>query len=142
MTTRELTLGDFVAFMNDARKEDLYEVYAMHGKKIEDFVLSSFQGVECVYEGDKIFGIGGIDDDYIWLLCTHEVERQPVKFLRGIKQILKLKIKDNKILRNYAWLGNPLHIKWLKWMGARFNDKIYRNENTHEDFLYFEFKGE
>ena len=34
-------------------------------------------------------------------------------------------MKKEGYLKNYVWLGNDLHIKWLKWMGAEFEEPIY-----------------
>lgn len=77
-------------------------------------------------ETNKIYGMGGVSGatvntfPIVWLLCTNEVEKHPVTFLRFIKAYNDKLTEKHKVTTNWVWLGNDLHVKWLKWMGAIF----------------------
>lgn len=94
-------------------------------------------------ETNKIYGMGGVSGatvntfPIVWLLCTNEVEKHPVTFLRFIKAYNDKLTEKHKVTTNWVWLGNDLHVKWLKWMGAIFlgNPFIINGEK----FQRFEF---
>ena len=91
-------------------------------------------------ETDKVFGIGGIRTDgsnIVWLLCTKEVEREKIKFLRFMKNELTACLEFYPYLTNVSWEGNPLHIKWLNSLGA-----IWKFETDEKGFSQFWLKKE
>ena len=75
---------------------------------------------------NEIYGMGGVSAPavgtfpIVWLLCTKEVEKHPVAFLRFAKAYNDKWTEKYKVTTNWVWLGNDLHVKWLKWMGAIF----------------------
>lgn len=105
---------------------------------IEDFI-----NADVLYDSKtgEVYAVGGIDFGYIkpvvWMLCTTRVEEHPVKFCRYIKKHLHTYLLPRiSYLWNYVWLGNDLHVNWLKWMGARFFEVQLVND---EEFQRFEF---
>ena len=75
---------------------------------------------------NRIYGMGGVCTEVVgtfpvvWLLCTDEVEKHPTAFLRFAKSYNDKWTQKYKVTTNWVWLGNDLHVKWLKWMGAIF----------------------
>lgn len=94
-------------------------------------------------ETNKIYGMGGVSPTAIntfpivWLLCTNEVEKHPVAFLRFAKSYNDAWTEKYKVTTNWVWLGNELHVKWLKWMGAIFLGSPFTIRG--EKFQRFEF---
>lgn len=92
---------------------------------------------------NRIYGMGGVSPTpsgtfpIVWLLCTNEVEKHPVAFLRFVKSYNDKWTQKYMVTTNWVWLGNDLHVKWLKWMGAIFlGSPFYING---EKFQRFEF---
>lgn len=115
----------------------------MAGKRFEQLSVADFVNCEAVVDEDgELYAIGGIEvhtdeQDIIWLLCTYLVEEHPIKFLKGILALHKRNLELHPKLWNVVWLGNPKHIEWLKWLGARFG-KLH--DINGEKFQYFEFE--
>lgn len=96
-------------------------------------------------ETNKIYGMGGVSGatvntfPIVWLLCTNEVEKHPVTFLRFIKAYNDKLTEKHKVTTNWVWLGNDLHVKWLKWMGAIFlGTPFIINGEKFQRFEFFE----
>ena len=130
--------------MKNARPKDLQEVKIVSGlKKIR---LSDFGKCDIIIDDitNEVYGVGGVEElegmNGVWLLCTHKVEEHPVKFLRFIKKYNDTLTTKYNPTWNIAWLGNDLHIRWLKWMGAKFLDNVVKING--EKFQRFEFRKE
>lgn len=142
----KLTVKQLFKFYVNARSEDLKEFWIPTHEKFVDSYIEDFSKTLCLYdeETNDVYCMWGVEDigeidDIIWMLCTNIVEQHPVAFLRFCKEYLKGLLEDHKILVNYVWLGNDLHVKWLKWMGAKFGETIIING---EPFQYFYFMKE
>ena len=104
--------------------------------------ISNFGDAEAlVDEQGHIFAIGGIDESYdhpaVWMLCTRQVDKKPIKFLKNIRRIYKEALEKHGRLWNIVWLGNSQHVRWLRWLGAKFG-QVYTING--EQFQYFEFE--
>lgn len=135
-----LTVKYLVDFMEHARPEDLQEVLVGSGRSFADCPLTDLvkAGNLCLVdtETDCVHAIGGIaNDNVIWMLCTDKVEQEPINFLRFCKETLSYLLADKKVLYNTVWKENKLHVKWLKWMGAKF----IKETDTH---ILFTFRKE
>lgn len=135
-----LTIKYLMDFMAHVRPEDLQEVLASSDRHFEDTTLTDLikAGNLCLVDtqDNSVYAIGGIaDDKIIWMLCTDKVEQHPVKFLRYCKETIKYLLGDYKVLYNTVWKGNQFHVKWLKWMGAKFVNET----DTH---ILFTFRKE
>lgn len=127
-------------FMLRARHLDLLEVYYATGVSFHDSLLQSMGDVKALVDDDEnVYAIGGFDNHNVWMLCTDLVETNKILFLRSTKDVLKEVMKKEGYLKNYVWLGNDLHVKWLKWMGAEFEEPIYYGYDG-QPFKEFYFK--
>lgn len=124
--------------MQDARQADLMEHHHMTKQYFSDLNISELADTFCLYDEDRndVYAIGGVDKCTVWMMCTHKVEQHPIPFLRFCKDYLRHWQKTYNYLSNYVWLGNELHVKWLKFMGAKFDKTI--EVNGHK-FQYFYF---
>lgn len=129
-------------FFQNAREMDLKEIDKMQGYSWRKLTVQDFHNSDVIVnEHDEVYGIGGVVDGAVWLLCTYRVEQHPIVFLRFIKAYLHSLLQKHETLHNYAWVYNKLHINWLHWMGAKFGN-VFLSDNTNEPFVYFEFKKE
>ena len=136
----DLNIDKLRRFLFDARELDLLECYHATHEDFAETLIRDLANTCCLYDEDTndVFCIWGVEnEDTIWMLCTKKVEEHPIAFLRYCKEYLKGLLETYDKLDNYVWLGNPLHVKWLKWMGASFGETITLNG---EPFQYFEFK--
>lgn len=145
--TTAVTIEIWQDFLMYARPADILECEIMVGKPFGELLLSDMATAEALIDEDtkEVYAIGGIDKTeesggLVWMICTQRVEQHPTAFLRVMKRILKERQKEYKLLFNYVWLGNPLHISWLKWMGAQMGAVLPIGANG-ERFAYFEIKA-
>lgn len=127
--------------MENARPLDLEEVYYATGVTFEDSFLHTMEDTLVLLdEEDRVYAIGGFPKGHVvWMLCTKRVEENKILFLRSVKSIFKEFIDKKDWLYNYVWMGNELHVKWLKWMGAEFKEPLYRGiDNQPFRLFYFE----
>lgn len=140
-----MNIGYLIDFMNNARSLDLKEAELMQDTPFTEMLLKEVEDADVlVNERNEVVAIGGVNYGYdkpvVWMLCTHRVEQNPIEFLKWTKGYLKSLMPHVSHLWNVAWLGNPLHIKWLTWMGARWYEDI--TIRTGETFRRFEFVQE
>ena len=57
-----------------------------------------------------------------WMLGTKELENHAVKFLRNSKPELMKIFENYDLLENYVDARNTLSIRWLKWLGFKFDE--------------------
>ena len=83
-----------------------------------------------IFVDDKIAGIYGVvaslDDKNIgspFLLCTPEIKRIKIKFIRECRDRVKDMQDKFPVLFNYIDSRNKLHLTWLKWCGFRLISK-------------------
>lgn len=116
----------------------------MDGVPFKNLSLKDLEDADVIVDKEgKVYAIGGVNYGYIkpvvWMLCTTRVEEKPIEFLRFTKLLLKSYMQVHTHLWNLVWKGNPLHIKWLQWMGAHFYEERTCNKET---FIRFEFVKE
>ena len=128
-----LKVCHLIDFMRNGRPLDIQE-YGLSGMTLGDTPITEMVNTAAVCDSEgNVFAIGGVlPNGVVWALCTYRVEKNPIVFLRYMKGLLKDTLKYRTHIYNYVWVKNPLHIKWLKFMGATFGKQI-------GDFQYFEF---
>lgn len=137
-----LTVEQLIKFTQTARPLDLKEWELGLAYPFSKCEITALEGTDCMCDTDtgEVYAIGGVDGDTVWVLCTSAVERHPIPFLRFCKTYGKqVWLPSTKVLYNYVWNGNPLHVKWLKWMGATFKETITFNNET---FTCFTIRGD
>lgn len=83
-----------------------------------------------VHEGD--FG-------RIWMLGSDALARPPlsIQFLRECKRHVALMEKPFKIIGNEIDQRNTLHVRWLKWLGFSFVERLDDYGPEHRTFYSF-----
>lgn len=130
-------------FKENARVLDVKEVTIQH----PDYTIDkwNYEEVEGSYaavsdDGGTVYAVGGVQrnaDNVVWMLCTNAVHDNKVEFLRFTKVIYNIWINGNKHMWNYVWLGNKLHVDWLKWLGAKFSTTITINNEQFQKFDFY-----
>lgn len=117
------------------RQEDMAECLMSSGHNFLDTRITDLVriGTMAVVDDNNIcLAIGGIHKGMVWLICSKALKGHEVSFARLMRETLRESLKTSHRLSNRVWRGNKLHIKWLKWLGA----KETKRDN---DFIYFEF---
>lgn len=143
LEVKPLTIKYLCDFYANARPLDLLEVEYARGVAFGDSNIDELRRntMALVDDKDNVYAIGGYYSHVVWMLCTNKVEQNKIKFLRFIKDYYSKVIEKEEWLYNYVWLGNELHVKWLKWLGATFKEEIYKGTNDSE-FMLFTFSKE
>jgi hypothetical protein len=130
------------------RKADVEEVAAAGGKGPVRALSGSLERSAVAWTGmidDRpvcMFGVspidilGGIGSP--WLLGTDEIERCAVSFLRLNKRYVAQMLDLFPHLVNFVDARNKLSIKWLKWLGFRFDPEPVPYGIWDMDFYKFE----
>lgn len=122
------------------RDEDRLEWYYASGCSFGCTPVSELKDALCLYDDEtcKVYAIGGIEKDLIWVVCTEYVDLNPIKFLRFCKPFFKQWVKYP--VTNYVWMKNTKHMKWLKWLGAEFNGYAEINGEPFQKFTLYPAK--
>ena len=117
------------------RQEDRLEWYYASGCSFGLTPVSDLKDALCLYDDEthKVYAIGGIDGNIIWVVCTTEVDKHPVKFLRFCKPWFKEWVKIP--VHNIVWLDNIKHIRWLTWLGATWKSTVRINGTLFKEFI-------
>lgn len=128
---------DIDTFMGGIREEDVQEfAYAhghgfyagwMHLKNALHDAQKNPPGVflKVVHKG-TLMALGGFDGaGTCWFLCTRAVEERPLSFMRVSKMVRDHVIASGcDVLTNVCWMGNDMHVRFLKALGAEFSARI------------------
>ncbi len=117
------------------RQEDRLEWYYASSCSFGLTEVSELKDALCLYDDEthKVYAIGGIDGNIIWVVCTTEVDKHPVKFLRFCKPWFKEWVKIP--VHNIVWLDNIKHIRWLTWLGATWKSTVRINGTLFKEFI-------
>lgn len=99
---------------------DTPEKALMKGLEIDDVTLTALdaQGVPFA-----MLGVGRAPNmNYIWLLGSEGVRDNWLTFGKASKQLLPYLIKRYGVVSNYVLAEYTTSIKWLKWLGAEFEE--------------------
>ncbi len=70
-----------------------------------------------------------------WLLGTHRMHLIKRSFIKYSKEWLNRLFNDSyNVLTNYVMIENELSIRWLKWLGAVFNES---NIEGYQQFSFY-----
>lgn len=122
------------------RQEDRLEWYYASGCSFGLTSIKELYNAICLYDDEthKVYAIGGIDANLIWVVCTTEVDKHPIKFLRFCKPFFEKWVKHP--VTNYVWLKNKKHVSWLKWLGAKFDKYVEINGQPFQKFTLYPVK--
>ncbi len=126
------------------RQADKEEVWASGSYLPEDALRASYRASEPCFAGveqDKpvaLFGVAPVSSNVgaIWLLGTDAISNKiPISFLRWSRRFLPFLLEPYDMVCNQVHAKNTVHIKWLRWLGFTFINKIERgpyNEQFYE----------
>jgi hypothetical protein len=129
------TLRHLAYLCEHMRQEDIVECLMADRKNFFNtsiFSLVKIGTMVVVDDNNICLAIGGIHNGIVWLLCTDALKCHELSFVKFMREVLRGILKSTPRLFNKVWKGNKLHIKWLKWLGAR----MIKDDG---DFIYFEF---
>jgi hypothetical protein len=72
----------------------------------------------------------------VWLLGTDLITQHQRIFLKHCKPVLAHLYEDHPVLFNYVYKNNPVHIKWLRWLGFKIIREVRINDSA-----FYEFAG-
>lgn len=141
---RPYSVSDAVYLSEHIREDDRKEVEAA-GTTVMDALVHgglcrgvAYTGVGPSGHPACVFGVNKVtrDTGLVWLLGTPEIEKIPVTFLRKSMQVLDrlYEVTCTRLLYNHTWEGNPVHHKWLKWLGFTFLDDVQIEQETFHTF--------
>lgn len=123
---------DILPIAYNMRHADIEEIWASNNstpnEALTNGLLCSKPCLTAELKGVPIamFGLVPTEDEKrstIWFLGTPEAEKISICFGRLSRLLVKRFLKDHEILFNYVDARNYHSIKWLKWLGAKFNKK-------------------
>lgn len=139
------TEKDILEFAKNIRAMDAKEVEFVSGKPFKDhlgFLLTHVEEVMTIKCDGVLLGIGNwyqeeLDWDVYfsgvigWMLLTNAVEDHKIEFLRWSKDLVKTLLKAYPAITNVVYAKNKLHIKYLKFLGAKFWKDPSRKDLWH-----------
>lgn len=140
------TEEDAILLSTNLRKEDEEEIKAYANIQPKEALILGVRQSKiplAVYDkkGKIVFlcGVRNINNrlGQVWLLASPELETISISFLRNCRQVADLYTKDHTLLFNYVDERNELHIKWLKWCGFTFINRIEEFGFEKRPFLEF-----
>ena len=123
---------------SNLRPDDLREVVEGHGLDPMVELLRVARIGSAVYftvPDGKTAGLAGVGKGgVIWMLCTPEIERYPIRFAREAKRYVDN--REEPLLWNIVDCRNTVHLKLLKFLGFKFLRKV-KNGPYQLDFIEF-----
>lgn len=111
--------------------DNVREIHLVSGLRPEDAIRQSFQVADiCVasYVGDDIVALWGVrrksrisPEAYVWLVASKNIEQHRFLFAKESRRILDEICKDFTRVENFVDCGNESIIRWLRWLGFRFD---------------------
>ena len=128
---------------DNMRQSDIDEL-AKLGKTPLQALTEGLNSTECFTllvneQPIMIFGMeeSGLDSAVIWALGTDDVFKHRREFLRQSVKWRDSFLKDYSILFNHVDINNWESIRWLKWLGAKFDKPRPFGSGV---FMRFEFQ--
>lgn len=124
---RAATREDCLDLAPRLRAEDVQECLYSSGLPAKESLLLCFHSGEtfAVVWGDEVvalFGHMGVPGviGVPWMLAAPALSSIRKSFLRECREYVHRMLTIYGRLENYVWVGNELHIKWLRWLGFEF----------------------
>ena len=133
-----ITIEAALEVASNLRPDDLREVVEGHGLDPMILLPMAAQEGSAVYftvPDGKTAGLAGVGQNgVIWMLCTPEIERHPIRFAREAKRYVDN--REEPLLWNIVDCRNTVHLKLLKFLGFKFLRKLRHGPNNFE-FIEF-----
>lgn len=139
------TKDDIFEFYKNMRDMDAKEVEVVSGRSFEEhigYLLKNLKHVMTIRCDGVLLGIGnwyqerldfGLYSEGVigWMLLTNAVEDHKIEFLRWSKRLVKTLLEAYPSITNTLYVENKLHIKYLKFLGAKFWGDPFRTDILH-----------
>ena len=130
--TYPITLEAALEVASNLRIEDRKEMVEGHGSDPIEYAHWAATRPSCVYftmPNGKTAGMGGINKGgLIWMLCTPEIHKYPIAFVKEAKRYLES--SKEPLTYNIVDARNKVHLKLLKYLGYKFLRKISYGPNN------------
>lgn len=129
---REATLDDALAVAEHIRPEDAEEIAALTSAAPKTALRASLESsrlAKAVLVDGEVVAVFGVADiaaskeiGTVWLMGTPGLEAIPWEFAKQSQRYLDemFDARTYRVVRNYVYLKNETHVRWLKWLGAKF----------------------
>ncbi|HBF39772.1 MAG TPA: hypothetical protein DDW50_20970 [Firmicutes bacterium] len=145
---REAALEDTSALSPSIREPDKLEVLTMGAPDPEEALATSFKLSSFRYSlllNERVIAMFGAapkslfgQTATVWLLGSEEIERMKVSFIKKLCiPYLDLFLKEYPVLENWVDGRYTKSIRWLKWLGAKFD---LMTKINGIDFFHFEIR--
>ena len=130
------TITDAIDLADRLTNDDYAELEANHSglyidvKKLLTDIIKEHEDVFVVI--NKLTGtryaIGGYSNGSVWMLTSEYVttfkNKERSRFIAELLNNLNVALQRYPVLSNYIWVGNPMHIKLVRHMGASMQPKV------------------
>lgn len=133
---RVATPEDISWVVTRLRNEDREECRAMWGVDPASFfsVVGTNDDTYCIFNGQgtpvALAGVAPVVSSpgvaQIWMVATPELEKHSIEFLKYSKKFIEEVIAPFRLVYNYVDARNEVHLKWLRWCGFTFINKLPR----------------
>jgi hypothetical protein len=122
---------DAVDLYEDLREEDMLEILGLSTHPKDAVIMSYATSSKCYSVKDEYnnlycsFGVAHINGTNIgsaWLLGTRRLPKIKKFFMKHSKERMEGLLDGFDYLTNFVMKSNTLSYRWLKWLGAEFND--------------------
>jgi hypothetical protein len=122
---------DAVDLYEDLREEDMLEILGLSTHPKDAVIMSYATSSKCYSVKDEYnnlycsFGVAHINGTNIgsaWLLGTRRLPKIKKFFMKHSKERMMGLLDGFDYLTNFVMKSNTLSYRWLKWLGAEFND--------------------
>jgi hypothetical protein len=122
---------DAVDLYEDLREEDMLEILGLSTHPKDAVIMSYATSSKCYSVKDEYnnlycsFGVAQINGTNIgsaWLLGTRRLPKIKKFFMKHSKERMEGLLDGFDYLTNFVMKSNTLSYRWLKWLGAEFND--------------------
>lgn len=133
---RETVINDVFILTNNLRQADINEISALNSTPLMSLLEGYIYSDECytTLVNGEIAGIFGVSTSKmpkkiasIWFLGSDLINLVPREWLKTGKNYINKFLRDYGVLVNAVYVGNTLHYKWLKKMGALFSAPLENN---------------
>lgn len=148
---RESTVADVFALASNVRPEDLAEIKASMGTSVEAaLMIGVLHSKPCLTivddnDGSTVLGMFGavpsdeeVNAGAIWLIASKDLmDVAKNQFIRESRKWVSTFQEKYELLHNVVDARNEVHIKFLRWCGFTFLQKLEGYGVNGETFIEF-----
>lgn len=128
---RSATIDDCWQLSETMRQEDVREIWHHSRSTPLDALIGGFKhgNAQTVEWQGRVVAMFGVAGEYegvgiCWMLASDDLVKIKKSFLKECRKFVNDMHEDYPVLGNMVWVGNPIHIQWLKWLGFQFQPAV------------------